>query len=94
MNKTLLNIAADMLDIAAVEFGCHVSNDMLLPNTPENLEFVRDQIAASDWPHDAPVISQDGCAICVTDFVIMDYCARMLREYASDARQRARMLRE
>ena len=94
MNKTLLNIAADMLDLAADTFGSHASNDMLLPNTPENLEFVRSEIAASDYPHDTPIISQDGSAICVTDFVIMDYCARMLREYASDARRRARMLRE
>lgn len=59
-NEELIVHTASMLDMAEDEFANHGCNDHELPATQENLEFVRDMIAASDYPEDNPHLSVMG----------------------------------
>jgi hypothetical protein len=72
-------IAAEMLELAADEFGNHGCNDFELDNTPENLAFVKRLIAAGDYPEDEPNLSGDGTKIYLMDWLIMGYCADVLK---------------
>lgn len=76
---TILRIAAEMLDTAAGEFADHGCNDYELPNTPENLAFVKAMIASSDYPNDKPIFNSDKTKICVMDWQVMGYCVRVLK---------------
>jgi len=78
LTKTQSEVTAMMLDMAADEFSNHGSNDFELDNTPENLEFVRGMIAASDYPDDTPSISRDGKKIYTMDWKIMQYCKHLV----------------
>lgn len=80
MTKTQLTVIAAMLDMAADEFSNHGCNDYELPNTPENLEFVRTMIAASDYPDDEPHLSSDGARIYLMDWMVMRYCEDLIRQ--------------
>jgi hypothetical protein len=75
-------IAAEMLNVAADEFGNHCCNDCQLSNTPEHLAFVHDMIATSDYPEEKPSISKDGSFIHSAYFVIMRYCQHLLEKEA------------
>jgi len=74
MTRTQLHITAYMLDLAAIEFANHTSNEYELYATPETLDFVRGMIAASDYPEDDPHLSPDGQTIYVSDVEVMRYC--------------------
>lgn len=82
LEKTEARIAAEMLDLAADQFGNHGCNDYQLPNTPANLAFVRRLIASGDYPEDEPNVSPDGKTIWLMDWLIMIYRAEVLRQYA------------
>lgn len=74
-------IAAQMLNLAADQFGNHGCNDFELPNTPENMEFIKRVIAWSDYPEDEPHLHAD--QILTMDWEVMRYCADVL-EAAAD----------
>lgn len=74
MTKTQLLMTAKMLEMASDTFSNQGCNDLYLENTPENLEFVKDMIACSDFPTDIPYISPDGKGILVMDIDVMDHC--------------------
>ena len=76
MNETQRKITAEMLDIASDEFIRHGCNDFALDNTPENLQFIKDMIAQSDYPEDEPMIC-DG-EILTMDWIVMRYCRDLL----------------
>ncbi len=78
LTKTQRIITATMLDMAADEFANHSCNDYVLPNSPENIEFVRGMIAAGDYPSGEPQISKDGKLIYLMDFVTMRYCRELV----------------
>ena len=80
MDKTQREIAAQMLQMAADEFSNHGCNDYNLPLTPENLEFVKGMIAASDYPEDEPHIYEKEQVIMVMYWQLMRYCARLLEQ--------------
>jgi hypothetical protein len=84
MNKTALLVAAQMLELAADEFSNHTSNDFELPNTPENLEFVKAMdkaVGDPDYPDEEPNL--DGSKIYVMDWMVMRYCIKLLKEEAA-----------
>lgn len=82
LTKTQLKIAADMLDLAYEEFVNHGCNDYWIDATPDNLKFVHDMIAASDYPEDMPHLSRDGKSILLMEWGIMIYCRDLLRKAA------------
>ena len=82
LDPTTLAIAADLLDLAASEFANHGCNDYELLNTPSNLAFVKQMIAASDEPDDTPYLMRGGAWIGLQDNSVMRYCAKVLREAA------------
>jgi hypothetical protein len=82
MNKVDARLAAQMLRIASSEFGNHGCNDYELPNTPENLAFVKRLNVAAGYHEDELNISENGKVIYLINYQIMDYCAKVLEEYA------------
>ncbi len=64
--------------MAADEFANHGCNDFVLPNTPENMEFVRGMIAAGDYPSDEPQVSNDNTGIYLMDCTLMRYCRELI----------------
>ena len=82
MNATQARIAAQMLELAADEFGNHGCNDFSLPLTDENLRFAEWMIAAGDYPDDEPLIYEG--EIVTSDYMVMRYCARLLLDYAEN----------
>jgi hypothetical protein len=82
LDRMTLEVAANMLDMAADEFGNHSCNDMMLPL--EYLEFVQDMIEGSDDPDEEPHVYFDTAQICVMDWMVMRFCAKMLRQIAED----------
>ena len=90
MEATEAKIAAEMLNLAADQFGNHGCNDYALPNTPESLAFVRRLIASGDYPDDPPHISPDGTEIYLMDWEVMRYCADVLEQYAKKMAEQVR----
>ena len=82
--RTELFMIADMLEMASEEFGNHISNDMTLDATEENIEFIKQMIAASDYPEDKPILSKDKSTIYTTDWMIMNYLRRLVIAKAKD----------
>jgi hypothetical protein len=82
LTKTQLSIAAKMFDLAAAAYSNNGCNDFELDNTPENLEFMRGMIAASDYPEDEPQISRDGTKIYMMDWAVMRYLVELLESEA------------
>jgi len=89
MNKTLLLISAQMLDLAGDEFANHGCNDLYLDGTSENIAFVEMLIASSDDTDRVPNIMPAGTKslfgskdlsgmILVNDVEIMFYCVKHL----------------
>lgn len=80
LRPTDARIAATMLELAGDQFSNHGCNDYELPNTPDNLAFVRRLIAASDDPEDEP--HGDGATLWLMDSEVMRYCAKILTAWA------------
>lgn len=83
MLKTDCLIAAEMLEVAADEFSNHGCNDYDIPDTPENRSFVERMIAASEWPSEK--VEAVRGRICVADYIVMRYCALLLRGWPENA---------
>ena len=79
ISKALLNISADMLDMAADEYASHVCNDYEITNTPENLNFVKDMIRSGFMDGEELEGNENDSMLSVSDFNIMSYCAYLLR---------------
>jgi hypothetical protein len=82
INATILKVAAQLLRESASAYSNHGCNDYELPNTPENMEFVRAMIAASDYPDDVPQLGLNDKNINFMDTEAMRFCANMLEEMA------------
>jgi len=80
-DKTLLAIAARLLDYAADEFSNHGCNDYTLPITPDHLAFIKAMIADGDYPDEEPQIY--GGELMTMDDELMRYCADRLRAEAA-----------
>jgi hypothetical protein len=76
LTPTQRKIAAHMLRLAAESYSNHGCNDFELPNTPNNLQFVKDMIAQSDYMEDAPSIHNGN--LLMLDWEVMEYCADLL----------------
>lgn len=85
--RTELFMIADMLEMASEEFGNHISNDMTLDATEENIEFIKQMIAASDYPEDELILSKDKSTIYTTDWMIMNYLRRLAIAKANDLKK-------
>lgn len=83
MTKAQLKIVAELLEIAADIFHNHGCNDYEIENTPENLEFVKQMIAADsdeDEPDEELEISEDGELIYLHDAMTMQYLSDLLKK--------------
>ena len=80
-DKTLLAIAARLLDYAADAFSNHGCNDYTLPVTPDHIAFLKEMIADGDYPEDEPHIY--GGELFTRDDMLMRYCADRLRAEAT-----------
>ena len=78
ITKTQARMIAQTLDMAADSFGNRTCNDFMLDATPENIEFVRGMIAASDYPDDEPCFSKNGTELYLVDYAVMRYCKRLI----------------
>lgn len=81
----LVNITADLLELASDEFSNNGCNDHYLENTPKNRKFVKNMNKWADnlWEDKEEIeITKDG--ILTTDWLIMDYCAHLLRNPSGD----------
>lgn len=92
-NKALLQIAAQMLDLAADEFANHGCNDLYLEPTTGNINLVKEMITSSDDPKRTIDIMPKGTKsflrkndlsgkIYVYDAEIMAYCSKHLKNVA------------
>lgn len=77
MTPTQKTIFAQLVKQAADEYSNHGCNDYVLPNTPENIEFVRAMNEALGIDND-PMVSKDGTKIYTGDSDILCYCALLL----------------
>lgn len=76
LNKTEWTILAQLLEMAADEFGNHGCNDFELPNTPENREFMERMELWNSGPNGEPMplnVSRDGKQIYTMDSSLMYY---------------------
>lgn len=86
MTKTQLKIAAELLELAADQFGNHGCNDYEIKNTKENLEFVKQMIAFSDDPDEKPEVYRGKILIC--DFQAMQYLSDLLEKESNEPHNR------
>ena len=70
----MMRLAADLLEMAAEEFGDNTCTDYTLSDTPENRELVI-EVDGEDFLH-----VEDG-EIFTDDFSLMYFCADRLREF-------------
>ena len=73
-------LAAQMLDDAATQFSNHGCNDLELPQTAENIDFVQRMIASGDYPLDNMIVGNG--KIIVSDWEVMQYCSELLKRRA------------
>ncbi len=79
-DKTLLKIAAEMLDLASGEFANHGCEDHYLEATEGNIALVKDMIAESDDPDAGMIMSSKyPKMILVSNVSLMMHCAKKLR---------------
>lgn len=84
MKRSVLRIAADMMEQAADEFSNHGCNDMLLDDTPANRSFViamHKAIGDPDEEYDIDNDIHDG-DIMTTDWLVMQYLAKLFTQQA------------
>lgn len=85
MDKKILLFAADLLEEASEIFSNRGCSDYPIENTPDNLEFYR---RVYEWMtedmDEFPEIGDDDKDIYLEDWVVMDFCAEKLREYADE----------
>lgn len=80
MDKTVMALAAKLLEMASDEFSNHVCNDFELQDTPVNRELVLAAEKRNDGlDHDASELNIYNGNICTQDFFLMHYCADVLR---------------
>lgn len=76
LSKAHNKLIADLLEIAEEEFAGHVSNDIDLPYSEENLRIVTEMIAAGDYPTERPNIH--GEHITVSNIELMAHLRSLL----------------
>ncbi len=78
LTATQSAVAARFLRDASDSLSDNSCNDFYLENTPDNLLFAREMIAASDYPDEEPRIVRNGTKIYVKDWIVASYLADLL----------------
>jgi hypothetical protein len=77
-------LAADLLDLAADEFGNHTCNDYVIENSREAVELLnaREQwnVGAGNVPEHVEIYDPSKAKLMTFDFTLMSYLARRLRD--------------
>lgn len=83
--KTLLAVAAELLELAAADFANHGCGDFLLPSDVPHVQLIQDAQQHMYGDRYPVIVSHDDPTKVVTeDALLMRYCAHLLRQRVAE----------